>query len=727
MNNVKQKLKIIVCGTRFGRFYLEAIKLSGEFELAGILSQGSVNSQKCAEKYDTKVYTDTAQLPPDIDLACVVVRTGVLGGAGTEIAVSLMERGIHVLLEQPVHQKDLVLCYKTAKQNKVYFVLGDLYVELPSVKKFITLAQGVFKHQSPLYMNIDLATQVSFPLAHILTKTIPYLRPWKVEQTIKGDAPFQVISMIIGEIPVIVRAHNQVDKQISDSYFHLMHRITLGIGGGSLSLVDTHGPVIWQPRMVIPDDEDYMPGDLAVGMIDESTLIIGAPQYPTYQEVLGRFWPEAILKDIKRLAGLVYGNTPENQMAKWGQQEILCSQLWHEISNGFGYPNNCENPNKEYLSADVVVGFYFQQLTMNEKYNEISKREIDSCMDQLDKACLLAMLHQIQQNGVFLEQSKSYTEEEVIAALPVAPKHHYVIGRWLKILADKGYLCAQGSNFRCTGKTITQDELTLQWQRARALWDHRLGSPLVSLYFYQNVEALPALMKGQQQAALLLFPEGKNDVANAMYRDTLIAWYLNQQMAAEVEKIARSKREKLRILEVGAGTGSTSDVIIDRMKSTGLSEMVENYLYTDISTYFFREAKIRYKEDPWVTMQVIDLEKEFQDQGQKKETKDIIIAVGVLNNVKDIVRVLKKLKELLVPGGKLLIIEVDGESIQMLISQIFMMEAADDARKESNTTFMDEKQWLEAFDQSKFKLLRMTPDNGHKLARLGSKLFILEK
>jgi thiazolinyl imide reductase len=730
MNKVKKKLKLIVCGTRFGRFYIEAIKQSGEFELAGVLSRGSADSQKCAEMYGTKVYTDLEQLPTDIDIACVVVRTGVLGGEGTRLAVRLMGKGIHVLLEQPVHQKDLALCYKTAKQNKVCFALGDLYVELPSVKKFITVAQGVIKKQAPLYMNIDLATQVSFPLVQILTKALPSLRPWKVEQAIKGDIPFQVVSMTIGGIYVVIRAHNQVDPHVSDSYLHFLHRITLGVGGGSLSLVDTHGPVTWQPRIVVPNN-DFIPGDLAtypsVGMFDESTLVIGKSQYPTYEEVFTHLWPEAILKDIKRVAGLVYGTTPENQMAKWGQQEVLCSQLWQEISNALGYPNNCENPNKEYLSAAAVVDFYFQQLTMAEKYNELSKREVNSCMDQFDKACLLAMLHQIQKNGVFVEQNNSYTEEEVISALHVAPKHHYVIGRWLKTLTEKGYLWAEENGFRSTGKTITQDELALQWQRARELWDHRLGSPLVSLYFYQNVEALPALMDGQQQAALLLFPEGRNDVANALYRETVIAWYLNEQVAAEVEKIARNKREKLRILEVGAGTGATSDVIIDRMKSKGLSDMVENYLYTDISPYFFSEANIRYKEDPWVTTQVIDLEKEFQEQGQEKETKDIIIAVGVLNNVKDIVRVLKKLKELLVPGGILLITEVDGESIQMLISQIFMMEAADDARKESDTTFMDKEQWLEAFTQAKFKLLDMTPDNGHKLARLGLKLFILAK
>ncbi len=728
MNKVDKKLKVIVCGTRFGQFYLEATKLSSEFELAGILSKGSNKSQNCAQRYDTKVYTDPEQLPSDIDLACVVVSTSVMGGEGTGLAVKLMEKGIHVVLEQPVHQKDLALCYKTAKQNNVYFVLGDLYVELPSVNNFITLAKGIINHQNSLYLNIDLATQVSFPLAHILTKVLPSVRPWKVEETIKGNTPFQVLSMTIGGIPVVIRAHNQVDPQVSDSYFHLMHSITLGVGGGCLSLVDSHGPVTWQPRLVIPG-YDFIPGDLTSrptpGMLEESSMLIGPTQYPTYQEVLTRLWPETILKDINRAAGLVRGTIPENQITLWGQQEVVSSQLWQEISNALGYPVNCENPDKTFLSAATVVGPYYQQLTMAEKYNELSKKEIDSSMEQLDRACLLAMLFQFQSNGSFLEENKSHTEEELISALTIIPKHHYVIGRWLKILTAKGYLLKDGNRYRSAGTIVTKDELELQWQKARDLWDHRLGSPLISLYFYQNVEALPALMAGQQKAALLLFPKGKNDVANALYRETLLAWFLNRQVAAEVEKIARNGTKKLTILEVGAGTGATSDVVNDRIRNSGLSDRIENYIYTDISAYFFSEANIRYKETPWVSTQVLDLEIDYQQQGVGKETIDIIIANGVLNNVKDTLKVLKDLKALLVPGGIMFIIEADGESIQMLISQIFMMEAADDARKKSDTTFMDEEQWSEAFIGSGFNLLDVIPGRDHKLDSFGQQLFIL--
>ena len=82
-----QKIKTLVCGTTFGLFYLEALqRLNDKFELVGILANGSERSKRCAANYNTTLYTDIDQVPKDIDLACVVLRTRALGGKGTEIA-----------------------------------------------------------------------------------------------------------------------------------------------------------------------------------------------------------------------------------------------------------------------------------------------------------------------------------------------------------------------------------------------------------------------------------------------------------------------------------------------------------------------------------------------------------------------------------------------------------------------------------------------------------------
>lgn len=86
-----QKLRVLVCGTRFGQFYLEAIQHSALFELAGILAQGSQRSKQCASVYKTNLYTDIEDIPHDIDIACIVVPTSVMGGSGTELAIAFLK------------------------------------------------------------------------------------------------------------------------------------------------------------------------------------------------------------------------------------------------------------------------------------------------------------------------------------------------------------------------------------------------------------------------------------------------------------------------------------------------------------------------------------------------------------------------------------------------------------------------------------------------------------
>lgn len=107
----KHKIKTLVCGSTFGQFYLEALKRrSDDFEVAGILSQGSERSKKCVQYYELPMFESVDQLPPDIDFACVVLRSAMMGGEGTNLSLQLLEKGIHVIQEQPVHQDDISKC-----------------------------------------------------------------------------------------------------------------------------------------------------------------------------------------------------------------------------------------------------------------------------------------------------------------------------------------------------------------------------------------------------------------------------------------------------------------------------------------------------------------------------------------------------------------------------------------------------------------------------------------
>ena len=727
--NEKRKLKVLVCGSRFGQFYLEALKmLENEFEIVGMLARGSERSKKCSDYYGIRLFTDVEEITKDIDIACVVVRTGVMGGIGTDLTIKLLEKGINVITEQPIHSKDIALCLKTAKKNKVNFMVGDLYANLPSVKEFRSCTKTLAnKNQKLLYLNVDCATQVSFPLIHILSKLFATIRPWKTTNVLKGVGPFQVYAANIGEVPVLIKAHNEADEKDSDNYLHLFHKITAGFEGGSLTLTDSHGPVIWNPRLHIPKN-DLVPSaflkDAPEYLLDNSTEILSDRKYENYRDILTKVWPRAISEDLLYLKDVIKGNIKNSEIIKRSQQELICSEKWHELMNSLGYPMICKNNYHKYVSVNVL-----KQSLLTEDYflDNISKAKIDIAMYELNKASHFAMLNIMQKQGVLNKKDVNYSEGYILRNLDLKKDHYHVIRRWLKMLTENNYLVKELDGYLLNSNVISDEELQYSWECAKEKWNRYLGSSLAMEYFIKNVQNLSSLMNNEKKAAFILFPEGKMDIANALYSDTTIARFLNKSVSDEIIKRLRGRDVTLRVLEIGAGTGSTTKKIIKELNKISNKNNNIEYLFTDISQFFLSNAKEEYKKYPWMKFKKIDLDDNLVAQGLKKESVDIIVAAGVLNNVNDIDKVIGELKDLLRHNGEMLITEATGEAATMLVSQAFMMDEAADDRKNTESTFMTLEQWIDVFKNSNLNDIYITPDKGHPLDSLGQKLFIVRK
>ncbi|MCR8985816.1 bifunctional Gfo/Idh/MocA family oxidoreductase/class I SAM-dependent methyltransferase [Brevibacillus laterosporus] len=760
-----RRLRTVVCGSRFGQFYLEAVKaLPEQFELIGLLAKGSERSRNCAERYGIELYTDIEQLPDDIDLACVVVRSTVMGGNGTEMSRKLLARNIHVISEQPIHHKDLALCLKVARQHGVHFKTGDLYVHLPAVRRFIACAQTMLKQQPALYIDAVCATQVSFPLMHILQEALPTIRPWKISHVIKDEGPFQVLTGLLGKIPITLRAHNEVDPHDPDNHLHLLHRVTIGVAGGSLSLTDTHGPVVWQPRLHVPDlpnIHEQLSAAPPEHLLGNSTQILGPAEPTSYKDILMTQWPRAIGRDLLAMREMIFGQVDKSSMDTQAQQELLCSRQWQDWTQALGYPVLRSNSSHQPLSIESLQEAAFRiaedacdhtessvdPLTKNDvfsctAYAEKELRGIDAeqvrmCVERLDEAALSSMLFALQSQGALITDEQEYRIEDIFSAAKVASRHQPVIMRWLQILTDRGYVTQSDRKYQCSIQ-MTADEVQRRWELVKEAWNGKLGSPMVVDYLMANADKLPELMNDSQQAALLLFPEGRMNVANALYRDTLIARYLNKSVAEAVMRIAAIKqatssslstvsKTSLRILEVGAGTGATTDVVVERLNASVSKQLNLDYLYTDVSHFFLSTARERFKDYPWMRFQTVDIDKDLFEQGVTPESIDIVIAAGMLNNARDTDQVIRNLMQSLVPGGWLIITEPTREFVEMLISQAFMMTPPEDDRKNTQSTFMSVQQWTDVIQGAGAKEFVILPNEEHPLAPLGQKLFIIRK
>lgn len=98
-HSVKLKMAIIGCGAVVERFHLPALLPSNVAEVSVLVDKSEGYVQKLAETFGVRsAIGDYRELPDDIDCALIAL-PNVLH---TPVAVELLERGIHVLVEKPL-------------------------------------------------------------------------------------------------------------------------------------------------------------------------------------------------------------------------------------------------------------------------------------------------------------------------------------------------------------------------------------------------------------------------------------------------------------------------------------------------------------------------------------------------------------------------------------------------------------------------------------------------
>ncbi|MBD0842844.1 MULTISPECIES: Gfo/Idh/MocA family oxidoreductase [unclassified Streptomyces] len=299
--------RVLVAGTGFGRAYLAAFERADlGFELAGILASGSARSRACAAHYGVPLWSSVAEVPGDVDLACVVVGGVMNGGPGPELSRALMRRGVHVLQEHPLHPDELVACLRAATESGVVFRLNTHYPHVEPVRRFIAAARRLVARQRPLFLDVTCAFQVLYTVFDILGQALGTIRPHGVDGALAEtpEAPYRSLTGRFAGVPMSFRLQNELVPSDPDNYSHLFHRITLGTDGGHLTLVNTHGPVQWSMRPHMPGDmKDLVRfGDSAAPHLKvPSVEHLGPAQGASYDEVLRELWPQATARAVAAL------------------------------------------------------------------------------------------------------------------------------------------------------------------------------------------------------------------------------------------------------------------------------------------------------------------------------------------------------------------------------------------------------------------------------------------
>jgi amino acid adenylation domain-containing protein len=266
---------------------------------------------------------------------------------------------------------------------------------------------------------------------------------------------------------------------------------------------------------------------------------------------------------------------------------------------------------------------------------------------QVERASLRAMLETLDSLGVTGGADVSAQLDRLVAAGRVKPHFRRLVPRWLRVLAGGGHLlpAAGSAADEPLERQLAEIERTFgSDERIKGFLVHAAGCLRNHL----------GLFSGAVAPLDLLFPEGSWHLAEGLYERSPIARHHNAVAAAVVRSLVGGWEgdRRLQVLELGAGTGGTTGALLAELPAART-----DYWYTDLSSYFLSGAKEKFARYPFVHYAIFDVDKAPAAQGHQPHSYDLIVAANVLHNATDVNATLGRVRELLRPGGYLLMLE----------------------------------------------------------------------
>src|SRR4029450_1904810 len=181
-----------------------------------------------------------------------------------------------------------------------------------------------------------------------------------------------------------------------------------------------------------------------------------------------------------------------------------------------------------------------------------------------------------------------------------------------------------------------------------------------------------------------------------------------------------SARSRLRILEVGAGAGSASEILLRCFAERGLLPRVERYLITEPNAFFRRRGQRELaKQYPDLALEwaALDLNLPWDAQGVTPGEVDLVYAVNVLHVSKDLLFSLNQALSALTNDGWLVI----GECLRPYVNQPIYAElmfqilesftnVQTNPEIRPNPGFLTADYWRRALRRAGFGRTEVTPD-----------------
>lgn len=342
--------------------------------------------------------------------------------------------------------------------------------------------------------------------------------------------------------------------------------------------------------------------------------------------------------------------------------------------------------------------------------DDISTEKYDEFNNKLEQISTIYICNSLKTMGICTELGEHWSVDKIIKTCNVMPKYRKLMGQWMDILEEDGYVRKIDKDVYECIRSINENSVESLWRELRTFnISEGWKNPLRYLEAFGN--NIISILSGELNSLNLLFPDGSWDMAESIYQFNSMAEYFNNIAASMIRAVVKywPKDKNIRILEFGAGTGGTTASLLTELPADRTL-----YTYTDISTFFTDKAKIKFNDYPFVEYRVYDIDKNPFEQGFSPHSYDIIFGANVLHDARVLRKTLEYFKSMLTPNGLLMALEITKNTRLHKISIGFIdgFSNYEDEREMINLPLLSVDKWKKLTMDNEFNKFISIPEPG---------------
>ncbi len=337
--------------------------------------------------------------------------------------------------------------------------------------------------------------------------------------------------------------------------------------------------------------------------------------------------------------------------ARTGLKDLLYEVAWRER------PLDDSGTSADFLASPATIAGQSRTLAEHLADRDVATADRTSLLRDLERLSQAYVLWAFEDMGWRRRAEAEVSPEDLRRELNVVDEHRRLFRRLLVILSEADILRRSGGGYTLTagaGDPLPDEALADPERLAELVRDrHPHGAHELGLLRRCGPALAEVLQGGRDPMTLLFSDEGAG--AAGVYLQAPANRAANRMLGDAVEAAISGLPEnrRLRVLEVGAGTGSATEAVLPRLPSDRV-----DYTFTDISAGFFSQAEGRLAATGApIEYRRLDIEADPAAQGFGAHAFDLVIAANALHATRDLGETLSHCRDLLAPSGQLVALE----------------------------------------------------------------------